>query len=145
LTDAQIEAFVDYIFEDASSGTGFPTWWMQIDLHGGDNSAVARVANSATAYAHRNRLFLFQLYDRTFGGTYPSTGFGLVQGFRTSITNETTSGNWGMYINYADTQLDSATAQQAYWGSNLQRLRQIKKRLDPNEVFYNPQSITPAA
>jgi FAD/FMN-containing dehydrogenase len=53
--------------------------------------------------------------------------------------------DWGMYINYADTQLDSPTAQRLYWGSNLARLRQIKRKYDPNEVFWNPQSITPSA
>lgn len=40
-------------------------------------------------------------------------------------------------------RLDNAQAQ--YWGSNLPRLEQIKKAIDPNDIFHNPQSVRPAA
>jgi hypothetical protein len=35
-------------------------------------------------------------------------------------------------------------AQEKYWGTNLPRLEQIKKAVDPNDVFHNPQSVRPA-
>jgi hypothetical protein len=143
LTDAQIRSFANAVYNSTAS-PGFRNWWMQIDLHGGANSAVSKVARDATSYAHRDRLLLFQLYDRVFG-TYPANGFGLIQSFGQSISNLTTEGNWGMYINYADTQLSSTRAQQLYWGANLDRLRRIKRQYDPTQLFYNPQSITPAA
>jgi hypothetical protein len=63
---------------NSTASPGFRNWWMQIDLHGGANSAVSKVARDATSYAHRDRLLLFQLYDRVFG-TYPANGFGLIQ------------------------------------------------------------------
>lgn len=51
----------------------------------------------------------------------------------------------GAYINYADSQFSKAEAQKLYYGTNLRRLQQIKAKYDPNQVFYSPQSIDPAA
>ena len=31
------------------------------------------------------------------------------------------------------------------WGENLPRLRRIKAKYDPGDVFHNPQSVRPAA
>ena len=112
---------------------------------GGANSAIAKVAANATSYAHRDKLFLYQFYDRVFSGSYPSNGFPFLQNFISSATSTMKSEDWGMYINYADTQLDQTTAQNNYWRANLPRLQQIKKALDPTEVFYYPQSVRPSA
>ena len=62
----------------------------------------------------------------------------------TSAVKGMNATDWGMYINYPDTQVNAQTAQEKYWGVNLPRLQQIKKQLDPNEVFWNPQSVKPA-
>jgi FAD/FMN-containing dehydrogenase len=37
-----------------------------------------------------------------------------------------------------------ANGPEAYWGSNLARLQQIKEEIDPKNVFRNPQSPSPA-
>jgi hypothetical protein len=52
---------------------------------------------------------------------------------------------WGMYINYADTQLDRNAAQDLYWRGSVTRLQRIKRAVDPGDVFYYPQSIQPSA
>ena len=48
----------------------------------------------------------------------------------------------GAYVNYCDVEL--ANYQDAYWGSNLARLKQIKAAVDPDNVFHHPQSVPPA-
>ena len=52
--------------------------------------------------------------------------------------------DWGMYINYADSSLSRATAQDVYYGASLPRLQRIKAAVDPKELFYYPQSIQPS-
>jgi hypothetical protein len=153
LTEPQIQSFLAYFITNATAfsqewtfgtGTTKRAWYCQVDLHGGKNSAIAKVPKGATAYAHRDKLLLYQFADIVLAGTYPSTGFSFLKGFLGSITQGLREEEWGMYINYADTQLNQETAQRNYWRGNLGRLRQIKAAVDPDEVFYNTQSVRPA-
>ena len=144
LTSSQIKSFVNALFDNANDSNARHSWYILLDLHGGRNSAVASIAPSATAYVHRDKLFLYQLSDSVSSGTYPKAGFSLLKGFRESITKSMKDDEWGMYTNYIDSQLDSKTAQKLYWGSNLWRLQSIKLARDPENVFYNPQGVRPA-
>lgn len=120
-------------------------WFIQLDLHGGPTSAISAVPNSASAYAHRDKAFLIQLYHYSDNEKpYPAEGISLLKGWIEATTNPLAQGDWGMYINYVDSELDRDTAQQLYYGENLERLRELKKRYDPTEVFYYPQAVSPA-
>ncbi|KAJ7595382.1 hypothetical protein C8J56DRAFT_774912 [Mycena floridula] len=123
-------------FDSADKGTLL--WFAIFDLAGG---AVNDVAQSATAYAHRNALFYFQSYAVGIGSVSTKT-----RNFLTKINQIITSGNpgkdFGTYAGYVDPELPNA--QQEYWGSNLPRLQHIKAAIDPHDVFHNPQSVSPA-
>ncbi|KFY67283.1 hypothetical protein V496_01653 [Pseudogymnoascus sp. VKM F-4515 (FW-2607)] len=134
--------FVDYWYGTARDVSRI--WWFQIDIHGGKNSAVWKADPGLTSYAHRDKLFLIQLYDRSFG-SYPELGFEFLNGWVSNTTADMAPSDWGMYINYADARMDRTTAQNAYWGVNLPRLQEIKAQVDPTELFYYPISIEPAA
>ena len=43
------------------------------------------------------------------------------------------SGSGGVYANFPDTDLPDE--QRAYWGGNLERVRRVKKKYDPERVF----------
>lgn len=120
-------------------------WYMQIDLHGGPNSGVAAKSSDSASYAWRDKLYLYSFYDRVdVDVDYPADGFGLIEGFINAIVVGMDQKEYGMYFNYPDPNLDQDNAQQLYWGENLGRLQEMKALLDPDEVFYLPQSVRPA-
>jgi len=119
-------------------------WYVQIDVHGGKDNAVGKVPVNATSYAHRDFLFMFNWYDRVDTGMYPSDGFSFLQTFVKNVTVGLEKSQWGQYINYPDQKLDQAAAQSNYWGKNIDKLQQMKKVLDPDDLFHYPQGVMPA-
>lgn len=52
--------------------------------------------------------------------------------------------NCGAYLPYIDSEYDKAMAKRMYYGEELYaKLKQIKQRVDPKNVFANPHSIEP--
>ncbi|GAB0137214.1 hypothetical protein EsDP_00005490 [Epichloe bromicola] len=143
LTDDHFKSFMSAVFSNINEMSARHSWDFTVAFHGGDGSAIADVDTSATAYVHRDKLLLYQFSDIETHGHYPDDGFAVLRRFRESVTNSLEDGQWGMYANYVDTQLDSETAQKLYWGNNLHRLQHIKSTLDPDEVFWDPHSIRP--
>jgi len=47
--------------------------------------------------------------------------------------------DYSAYLNYVDDRLDNY--QQLYYGNNLARLRQLKAKLDPTNVFTAPSTV----
>ncbi|CAJ2503972.1 Uu.00g113660.m01.CDS01 [Anthostomella pinea] len=144
LNGTTAQAFVDYWYNNASQTTT-RSWWFQMDMHGGAHSAISLNPNNASAYAHRDKLYMIQFYDRVYSGTYPTTGFALLDGWVAATTAQLPDdgADWGMYINYADTSLDRGAAQRLYYGENLPELQRLKALYDPGELFFYPQSIEP--
>ncbi|KFX94602.1 hypothetical protein O988_06194 [Pseudogymnoascus sp. VKM F-3808] len=143
LNGTSAQNFVDYWFDDASDINRI--WWFQVDLQGGASSGIWARDDGVTSYAHRDKLYIIQLYDRVFGGSYPKDGFEFLDGWVNTTTSPLEWGTWGMYVNYADARLERQDAEELYWGKNLPRLRDIKAELDPTEVFFNPVSIEPSS
>jgi FAD/FMN-containing dehydrogenase len=48
----------------------------------------------------------------------------------------------GAYVNVPNIAMQDWET--AYWGSNVDRLRQVKAKYDPHNVFQYEQSIRPA-
>ncbi|KAL2148236.1 hypothetical protein VTH82DRAFT_3938 [Thermothelomyces myriococcoides] len=146
LSEAQLQSFVGYWFNSAKNNTR--NWHVQIDLHGGENSGVAvgdrDISGVPSAYAHRDFLLMFLLYDRSDRGAFPDDGTASMDDFAAAITDGLEPDQWGMYINYPNPLLDQAAAQQSYWGPNLARLQAIKKEVDPDDLFHYPQGVLPA-
>ncbi|KAF4968656.1 hypothetical protein FZEAL_10353 [Fusarium zealandicum] len=145
LTRSQVKSLVGALFDNAKDPSARHSWYLLLDLYGGPNSAVSDKAPSDTAYVHRDKLLLYQFSDRgSSNGEYPEEGFNLLKGFQGSVTSSMDDGEWGMYANYLDSELDGETAARLYYGENLGRLRRIKAEYDPDDIFWNPQGIRPA-
>lgn len=107
-----------------------------LDAYGG---ALNRPAAGATAFVHRDMLFSLQ-YLAYFGGAAAGRASrrwinGAWHALRPHASGEA-------YQNYIDPDL--ARWQRAYYGDNLERLREIKKQVDPDFRFRFPQAIPPA-
>jgi FAD/FMN-containing dehydrogenase len=119
----------------ASGGAGT----IALDACGG---AISRVKPSATAFVHRDSLYLAQ-YSTVW--TWPGSSAG--------VTNQR---NWlnayykslhpyasgQAYQNYIDPDLTDWEA--AYYEGNYKRLQQVKAKYDPTDLFTFPQSIRPS-
>lgn len=104
-----------------------------LDALGG---VVTETAAADSAFAHRGSPFSVQ-YTATWAGQHKPAGFDtLVRDARATMTPHL--GN-GAYVNYPDAAL--ADWQRAYYGNNYPRLQDVKRRVDPDDVFRFAQSI----
>jgi len=108
-----------------------------INAYGG---AINDVADSATAFPHRAGTDLGIHYYSQWSSPSDTmlrmTRMGKVfNAMRPHVPGSA-------YVNYSDVQLQNF--EHAYWGSNLARLKAIKRQADPNNLFFHPQSVRPA-
>lgn len=104
-----------------------------MDSYGG---AINEVAPGATAFVHRNALFSLQYaaYWQTPAGA--SAGLTWI---RSAVRTTQPYVSGYSYQNYIDPEL--ATWQKAYYGTNLERLIDVKSTVDPDDLFRFRQSI----
>jgi FAD/FMN-containing dehydrogenase len=106
------------------------------DSYGG---AVGNVAADATAFAHRSALYCIQYGSSWTRASDTPQRLSDMQALYAAM-RPYVSGS--AYVNYCD--LDLTDWQDAYWGANLVRLKQIKSAFDPGNVFTHGQSVPPA-
>ena len=98
--------------------------------------AIARVSPEQTAFVYRKALGCIQ-YDLTWNhGEKTPARLLQIRMFYESMRPYVSG---GAYVNYCDTDLPNW--REAYWDANLPRLRGIKSRFDPDNVFRHAQSI----
>lgn len=103
---------------------------------------INKVAANATAFVHRDTRWIQDIGLNWPVGTPPSVldaNFVWQDAFYEAMRPYT---NKQAYQNFMDPSLNDW--QQAYYGSNLARLKDIKRRVDPTSVFRFAQSIPPA-
>ena len=128
-----IDALFHYL-DTANKGT--PTWFIIFDLAGG---AVNDPPMNATSYAHRDALFWLQSYAMNLVGPISETTINFLDGVDRVIGSSLPDNDLGAYPGYVDLYLQNP--QKEYWGVNLAQLQEIKVRIDPGDVFHNPQSV----
>lgn len=130
-TDGMIDTFVEY-------GTTLPTTESEIAiaLLGG---AINDVPVDATAYPHRNAEFLMNLHTRW---TDPEQDDECVAWARECYDAMAPHATGGVYVNFISEEVGEEHA--AYRG-NYDRLGELKRKYDPENLFQRNQNVTPAA
>ncbi|WP_037606896.1 FAD-binding oxidoreductase [Streptacidiphilus rugosus] len=106
-----------------------------LDALGG---AVSQLAPRETAFPHRSSLASAQVYaSATRSGQQAATR--TVDAIRDGLAR---LGATGAYVNYIDAGLPDWG--HAYYGQNLERLKQVAQHYDPDHVFAFPQSVARA-
>ncbi|KAJ5565011.1 hypothetical protein N7513_001253 [Penicillium frequentans] len=132
ITDEGIDSMFKYI---ATAKKDTVAWFVIFDLEGG---AVNDHAVNATAYAHREAFMWMQSYAISLIGPVSSTTKNFLNGLNDVIISSR-PGVYGAYPGYVDPYLKDP--QRSYWGPNLERLQKIKAKVDPKDIFHNPQSV----
>ncbi|KAK4494512.1 hypothetical protein PRZ48_014810 [Zasmidium cellare] len=119
---------------------------LSFDLNGPGSLTNIDQPHGLSAFSdagHRKALFLSQIYNY---GTPPFSEpdkqkeiFELVDGIQKAIRAAKPDGQWGSYVNYVDPRLHDWPAE--YYGDALDRLKEVKKKADPNNIFDFPQGL----
>jgi len=128
---ADVATIVDYL--EASTA---PLRVAQIRVLGG---AVARVPAEATAFAHRARRIMVNVAAIYEHPDEQSRHEAWVTDFAAALRR----GETGAYVNFLGDE-GEARIREAYPGSTWDRLRAIKSRYDPTNLFRLNQNIPPA-
>jgi FAD/FMN-containing dehydrogenase len=101
--------------------------------------AVARVPNDATAYAHRDRKIMVNLAALYERAEEADKHMPWLRGFVGAMRQGDDAG----YVNFLADE-GEARIRAAYPGATWDRLREIKARYDPTNLFHLNQNIPPA-
>jgi FAD/FMN-containing dehydrogenase len=101
--------------------------------------AIGRVPAEATAYAHRNSRIMVNVAAFYTGPGDRAQKLDWVERLAAALTQ----GDTGMYVNFVSNEGPDAV-RRAYPGATWDRLRQVKAKYDPQNLFRLNQNIPPA-
>jgi hypothetical protein len=100
--------------------------------------AIKRVPNEATAFAHRHRQVMVNLATFYTGPEDKAKRLSWLTDFASALHQD----DPGAYVNFLGDE-NEARVQEAYPGQTWERLREIKRRYDPANLFRLNQNIRP--
>ena len=98
--------------------------------------AANRVASEAMAYGHRDAKFVMNVHGRWDEASQDETCITWARSFFKATTPYASA---GAYVNFMTEDEGDRVA--AAYGVNYARLKQIKKKYDPDNIFHNNQNI----
>jgi FAD/FMN-containing dehydrogenase len=101
--------------------------------------AAAEIPDDATAYAHRQRAIMVNVANIYSPADDPAACEAWVDGLVERLHGDDTAG----YVNFLADE-GPERVRQAYPGATWDRLREIKRRYDPTNLFRMTQNIPPA-
>jgi FAD/FMN-containing dehydrogenase len=109
--------------------------------HVGDG-AISRVDKHANAYGNRNASLVLELITITPTKEVWQVADAYAREYRRALTDHLTG---GVYINFMEGEERQERTKDAFTAENYQRLRAIKAKYDPENVFSHAFHIPPAA
>jgi FAD/FMN-containing dehydrogenase len=125
---------IDAIVERYAAPTPFMAM-TQLRVLGG---AMGRVPSGATAFAHRGAPVMASVITGTSEAQY-AEAVAWTEAYHADLS----AASIGVYSNFLDNEGD-ARVRQAYPGATLERLVQVKRRVDPENVFRGNHDIRPS-
>ena len=98
--------------------------------------AANRVSSNAMAYGHRDAKFVLNVHGRWDDAAQDEIGIAWAREFFKASAPYASA---GVYVNFM-TEDESDRVAAAY-GENYARLKQVKKKYDPENIFHNNQNI----
>jgi hypothetical protein len=137
LTAEALTSYFTYIMQGAST-----SWYSIIDLYGGPDGQINNKDTTFAAYSNRNSLWVAQHYAYVSEGEFPDSGVSWIEGLNNAMTSQMSGVTFGKYLNYVDSTLSAQQAHDIYYGASMYgQLKALKNKVDPQNVFANPQSI----
>jgi FAD/FMN-containing dehydrogenase len=134
-TDPLDPATVEAIFEELPKSTAMMNA-IQLRVLGG---AFGRVPGDATAFGHRDRGLFINVAAMYADPGEKETHDAWVNGLADSLGRNGAGG----YVGFMGDE-DEATVRAAYPDANWDRLREVKRRYDPDNLFHLNHNIPPA-
>lgn len=100
--------------------------------------AISRVPSDKTAFFWRNPLFYTEWNATWVDKSEEARSLASVERVRKLLKPYVV----GSYVNVPDENIKNFGS--AYWGANFERLRRVKAKYDPENVFNHPQSVPPS-
>ena len=131
LSDGLVDTLIEYVHNLPSSDSE-----IFIAQMGG---ASNRVPADATAYPHRDAEYIMNVHTRWTDAGQDGACVGWAREFFDATAPFATG---GVYVNFVSE--DEGRAAAAY-GDNYERLAELKRTYDPNNLFRTNQNVAPAA
>ncbi|ORY71077.1 uncharacterized protein BCR38DRAFT_462358 [Pseudomassariella vexata] len=134
-----LESYLTYVLE---KGANAPVhWFALVDLYGGVDSQINIKDEKFAAFQHRGDLWVAQHYGYIDDeANFPDEGIEFINGLNEAMVKGLPK--YGAYENYVDPSLTRKEAHELYYGPTItERLKGIKEKIDPRNIFANPQSI----
>jgi hypothetical protein len=131
LTDEVIDVTVEHSMRIRSPLTTFPIWQM--------GGAVARVDDGDAAFNGRDAGHTFNIT----GSTETSAGFDEERDWARSFWSALEPHRTGVYVNFLMDEGEDRV-REAYGAAKYERLKALKRRYDPENLFRLNQNISPA-
>jgi FAD/FMN-containing dehydrogenase len=130
LTDEVIDITVEHAMQIRSPVTAFPIWQM--------GGAVKRVPDADTAFTSRGAGFTFNLTSATEG----PEGFEEERQWTRDFWSALSPHHMGVYVNFLMEEGDERV-REAYGPAKYDRLRALKRKYDPGNLFRLNQNVRP--